>query len=269
MNRPTVLILASDPAFSREITANWPRDARRDGRELGPEFTVLDPGFSCDLEGSQYDLAIADATYIDRVNNQFKSKQPKPTHPKRKHPKSDQRNRGDRNLAENLERNPARNNDLQPSLAATGKPAILVHSDPASDFYSIHGAVLELRREPGLWPTLLGLIGREILRRCHAEVRASEAEKISCASQAEATLGRYMVEMRTNVNNALTTVLGNAELLVHEPGLPAHVSSQADAIRNMALRLHEVFQRFSSLEKEFTFAARESGKKAAGAAGSH
>jgi hypothetical protein len=31
----------------------------------------------------------------------------------------------------------------------------------------------------------------------------------------------------------------------------------------MALRLHEIFQRFSSLEKELTVAARESGKKAA------
>ena len=269
MNRPTVLILASDPAFSREITANWPRDARRDGRELGPEFTVLDPGFSCDLESSQYDLAIADATDIDCLKNHCQPKRPKRKQAKPKRPENDQGNPVDRNLAKNPERNRVRSNDLQLSLAATGKPAILVHSDPASDFYSIHGAVLELRREPGLWPTLLGLIGREILRRCHAEVRASEAEKISCASQAEATLGRYMVEMRTNVNNALTTVLGNAELLVHEPGLPAQVSSQADAIRNMALRLHEVFQRFSSLEKELTFAARESGKKAAGAAGSH
>ncbi|MFY9845186.1 MAG: hypothetical protein WA718_02815 [Terriglobales bacterium] len=281
MNRPTVLILTSDPAFSQEITANWPRDARRDGRELGPEFTVLDPGFRCDLEGSQYDLAIADVTYIDGLKSQSKSKQPKPQHPrskraKPKQPENEQRNGVDRNLAENLnlaknqERNPVRDLDLQPSLEATGKPAILVHSNPASDFYSIHGAVLELRREPGLWPTLVGLIGREILRRRHAEARVLEAEKNSSASQAEATLGRYMVEMRTNVNNALTTVLGNAELLVHEPGLPAHVSSQADAIRNMALRLHEVFQRFASLEKELTFAARESGGKATSAkAGSY
>jgi hypothetical protein len=72
-----------------------------------------------------------------------------------------------------------------------------------------------------------------------------------------------MVEMRTNVNNALTTILGNAELLAHEPGLPATAVAQADALRNMALRLHEIFQRFSSLEKELTVAARESGKKAA------
>jgi hypothetical protein len=40
------------------------------------------------------------------------------------------------------------------------------------------------------------------------------------------------------------------------------VLAQADTIRNMALRLHEVLQRFSSLEKELAVAARESGKKA-------
>jgi hypothetical protein len=75
-----------------------------------------------------------------------------------------------------------------------------------------------------------------------------------------------MLEMRTNVNNALTTVLGNAELLVLEPGLPASVLAQADTIRNMALRLHEIFQRFSSLQKELTVEARESGKKSLHAA---
>jgi signal transduction histidine kinase len=69
-----------------------------------------------------------------------------------------------------------------------------------------------------------------------------------------------MVEMRHNVNNALTSVLGNAELLTLEPGLPANVLDQADTIRNMALRLHEIFQRFSSIEKELSVAARESGK---------
>ena len=71
-----------------------------------------------------------------------------------------------------------------------------------------------------------------------------------------------MVEMRTNVNNALTTMLGNAELLANESGLPANVHLQAETIRNMALRLHEIFQRFSSLEKELAIAARDPEKKA-------
>jgi len=239
-NRPTVLILASDPAFAREITTHWPQDPAPHCN--GPEFIVLDEGFSRGLKGSNYDLAIADASCYER----------------RKHNKKDENDPSqDRN---------GQNQVLNRALAAAGKPAIVIHSDPARDFYNIHGAVIELRGEPGVWPAMAGLIGREILRRRQAESHAREAGKLCAAAQSEATLGRYMLEMRTNVNNALTTVLGNAELLVLEPGLPATVLAQADTIRNMALRLHEVFQRFSSLEKELTVAARESGKKSLHAA---
>jgi hypothetical protein len=235
-NRPTVLILASDPAFSRDITAHWPQDPPPHSN--GPEFVVLDEGFSRDLQNSEYDLAIADASFTEENSDKLK----------RKH------------------LNKRVNRALKESLLAAGKPAILIHSDPSLDFYNIHGTILELRREPGVWPAIAGLVGREILRRSHAEARARVAENHSALAQAEATLGRYMVEMRTNINNALTTVLGNAELLVLEPGLPASVAAQADTIRNMALRLHEVFQRFSSIEKELSFDARESGKTKAHAA---
>ena len=236
MNRPTVLILASDPAFSREVTANWPQDPNR--RSEGPEFIVLDQDFSCDLQGSNYDLAIADASSDEK--NSEKNK--------------------DKRKNKNLNRDHV-NKDLGQALAAAGRPAIIIHSNPSLDFCNFHGALVELRREPGLWPAIAGAVGREILRRIQAESRAREAERLCATAEAEAILGRYMIEMRTNVNNALTTVLGNAELLVHEPGLPATVLAQADSIRNMALRLHEVFQRFSSIEKELTVAARESGKK--------
>lgn len=249
MNRPIVLILASDPAFPREITANWPmvRDHEPASRGQGPEFTVLDPSFSRDLEGSHYDLAIVDASSTETTFAETKSAT---------------RNARGKLVNQCLIEAPKKD-DLRPALATAGRPAIIIHSDPGRGFCNIHGAVIELCREPGIWPALAGLIGREILRRRHAESRAAEAERICAAAQAEATLGRYMVEMRTNVNNALTTVLGNAELLVHEPGLPSTVRTQADAIRNMALRLHEVFQRFSSLEKELAVAARESVMKAA------
>jgi len=256
-NRPTVLILASDPAFSREITAHWPQDPAPQSNR--PEFIVLDQGSSRDLKASNYDLAIADASYYERRkhNKHNKKDETDPSKNKDKDQDKDKDKNNDRNNPNQL---------LNQSLAAAGKPAILIHGDPARDFYNIHGAVIELRREPGVWPTMAGLIGREILRRRQAESHAREAEKTCAAAQSEATLGRYMLEMRTNVNNALTTVLGNAELLVLEPGLPATVLAQADTIRNMALRLHEVFQRFSSLEKELTVEARESGKKSLHAA---
>jgi hypothetical protein len=251
INRPTVLILASDPAFSREITANWPHDPLPHSNS--PEFVILDEGFSRELQGSHYDLAIADAAFVDKqAGKQGERKDEESKDEKRK----DKRQRLNKRL----------NKDLKQSLLAAGKPAILVHSDPSLDFYNIHAAVLELRREPGIWSPIAGLVGREILRRVRAESRALQAEKICATAQAEATLGRYMVEMRTNVNNALTTVLGNAELLVLEPGLPANVLAQVDTIRNMALRMHEVFQRLYSIEKELTVDARESGKKAMSAA---
>jgi hypothetical protein len=231
--RPTVLILASDPAFAREVTAHWPQaPAHSDG----PEFVVLDEGFARGLEGSHYDLAIADASSVEKKND------------KRKLP------------------NKTLNKGLKLALAAAGRPAIVIHSDPSREFYNIHGAVIDLRRELGLWPAIAGLLGREILRRDQAELSARTADKARAAAENEAVLGRYMVEMRTNINNALTTVLGNTELLVHEPGLPASVQMQADAIRSMAMRLHEIFCRFSSIEKELSGGNRDLNSKAASAA---
>jgi signal transduction histidine kinase len=151
---------------------------------------------------------------------------------------------------------------LKQALAAAGKPAILIHSESSLPFCQTDGTMIELRcQENGSLPALAGLLGREILGRSVAETRAKHAETLCAAAQAEATLGRYIAGMRHNVNNALTSILGNAELLTFETGLPANVLAQADTILNMALRLHEVFQRFLSIEKELSVAARESGKK--------
>lgn len=75
----------------------------------------------------------------------------------------------------------------------------------------------------------------------------------------EAALGRYMLEMRHSFNNALTSVLGNSELLLLEPGaLSDQTRDQVETIHTMALRLCEVMQRFSSLENEMRFPAEES-----------
>jgi signal transduction histidine kinase len=153
--------------------------------------------------------------------------------------------------------------ELKKALASSGKPAILVHADSSLPFSHSDGIMIELRGQDGLWSIVAGLLGREILGRRQAEARAREAANGCAAAQAEATLGRYMVEMRHNANNALTSVLGNAELLTLEPGLPASVLAGAETILNMALRLNEIFQRFSSLEKELCVAARESGRRPA------
>jgi len=157
---------------------------------------------------------------------------------------------------------PARRADLCRSLASNGKPAIVISSEDLPGGCRADRNIFEVSRRNGAWAAMTALLGREILSHLQADARRRDSEKAGALLQADATLGRYMVEMRHSVNNALTSVLGNAELLLLEPGLPATVMAQADTIRNMALRLNEVFQRFSSIEKELSVVARESGKSA-------
>lgn len=109
------------------------------------------------------------------------------------------------------------------------------------------------------WAATLILLATEVLRRVDAVSRARRAEQLALASQRHATLGRYMLEMRPSVNNALTSVLGNADLLLIEPSSASGDSrEQLRAIHTMALRLNEIIQRFSSLATEMWAGETES-----------
>jgi signal transduction histidine kinase len=104
------------------------------------------------------------------------------------------------------------------------------------------------------WAETTVMLGCEVLRRVQAVSRMLQMEATLAQNEQYALLGRYMLEMRHNVNNALTSVLGNAELLLLEPGaLSAQFREQIDTIHNMALRMHEIMQRFTSLETEMRF----------------
>ncbi len=114
----------------------------------------------------------------------------------------------------------------------------------------------------GNWPDFVVVLAHEALRRVDAIHRADHAEQVSALLKCHATLGQYVIEMRHSLNNALTSVLGNSELLLLEPGaFSAGVRSQIDTIRNMALRMHEILQRFSSLEKQLTFVEQQAVKE--------
>jgi signal transduction histidine kinase len=122
------------------------------------------------------------------------------------------------------------------------------------------------------WAETVVLLAGEILRRVDAVARAERTELVNAHLNRNATLGQYVLDMRHAMNNALTSVLGHSELLLLEPGaFSAAIQSQLDTIRNMALRLHEILQRFSSLEKELLFIerhdAREKSKEIQMAAG--
>jgi len=150
-------------------------------------------------------------------------------------------------------------NDMHPRVIKTleqfGKPLIMVSSEATED---THPRVLTLHRHEG-WPETVILLASEILRRCEALIRLRRAEQTNAILERQAALGRYVIDMRHNLNNALTSILGNSELLLLDSNLPsAQTHSQVETIRNMALRMNEILQRFSSLEKELNVVARQS-----------
>jgi signal transduction histidine kinase len=101
------------------------------------------------------------------------------------------------------------------------------------------------------WAQTLLLVAGESLRRTEALKLARQAERNAARNENDATLGRYMMDMKHSVNNALTSMLGNAELLLLEPGqLSSQSLAQIKTIHSMALRINEIMQRFSSLASE-------------------
>lgn len=148
---------------------------------------------------------------------------------------------------------------LVETLAALNHIVILVADDAADAVNAGHCSprLTVLRQHEG-WVDLLILLASECLRRLEMTERAERAEDASAELAAQATLGRYMLEMRHSLNNALTSVLGNAELLLMEPGnFSEEVRDQLTTIRSMSLRMNEIVARFSSLEAELKFAKRD------------
>jgi signal transduction histidine kinase len=240
VDTPTVLIISDDANFSRRVTARWQAE------RIVPTFTLLSgalwPRFAVDT----FDVAIVGQLPRDLLSVV-----------------------------------------LEP-LHSTGQPVFCLCHDAATaqlvrerwpristlrpnEGRGREGWASEVWSE-GVWLETLVLAAIEAVHRARAESRARAAE-LSCAElDQQATLGRYMLEMRHSLNNALTSVLGNSDLLLLEPGsLSAQTRAQIETIRNMALRIHEIMQRFSSLEKEMNVVAqqagRDSGKSCAAVAG--
>jgi signal transduction histidine kinase len=160
--------------------------------------------------------------------------------------------------------------DALKALEATGCPAIF-----AGDRQQMpaHSRIMVLAQSDG-WLDALVLIVAASLRQCEAVSRARTLEHANVLLERQAALGRYILEMRHTLNNSLTSILGNAELMLLEPGMNAPTSrGQIDTIRNMAVRMHEILQRFSSIDKELSVLEKQpetagSGRSQAAAASS-
>jgi signal transduction histidine kinase len=161
---------------------------------------------------------------------------------------------------------PVRNNKISAilsalnanSTSATIHVATEAEARDAQQLAAEHPHVLIIPREDG-WIGTLILVAGEALRRAAATARAQRAERASAEQQRNAVLGRYMLDVRPSVNNALTTVLGNADLLLLDAeSIHPDAREQIRTIHTMALRLNEIMQRFSSVAAEMRAGEKES-----------
>lgn len=143
---------------------------------------------------------------------------------------------------------------LEESFAAAQRPAVFIAEEKNTSERGAWTKIL-LKGKDGNsdWLEMLVLISTEILLHAQAVSAMRMLEQQCVLLERQAALGNYMLDMRHNLNNALTSIMGNSELLLmdNDP-LPGGVRSQIKTIRNMSIRIHEILQRFSSLEKELT-----------------
>jgi signal transduction histidine kinase len=118
--------------------------------------------------------------------------------------------------------------------------------------------VLALHRHEH-WMDSLLLVAAECLKRVDLTARVRKAEQAVAVNARHAALGRYMLDTRHNFNNLLTSVLGNSELLLMDAHtLPEMARDQLETIHTMALNIHEIMQRFSSIAIEMQVAEKQS-----------
>jgi hypothetical protein len=123
---------------------------------------------------------------------------------------------------------------------------------------AVHSDWLLLPECPG-WTKILFSLAGEVLRRTAAETRAREAETTNLSQKRFGILGKSLLEARPGMVNALTSLLGHADLiLLSEEPLPENCREHVRTIHTMALRLHEIVQRLSSIENEMELSERKS-----------
>ena len=151
---------------------------------------------------------------------------------------------------------------LSESFQRTGAPIIHVsHGKNASS------GVISIPEFDG-WPDLVITIAKQLLEYKAVASELSRLSETKSQLEREASLGRYVLEMRHSLNNALTSILGNSELILLESGqTDPNVRQQIETIRNMGMRMNEILQRFTSLQKEMQLAEQQRTRQQAKGAG--
>jgi signal transduction histidine kinase len=153
-------------------------------------------------------------------------------------------------------------NPVMNALRVCGKP--VVHVSDANSAAAPTANFIALTHTQG-WPELLVGVGSQILERERAVAELAALRDSNSQLEQHASLGRYMLEVRHSLNNALTSILGNSDLILLNPDeLAPALRAQIETIRNMGMRINEIMQRFSSLQKEMQLVNQQNHKRAAG-----
>ena len=143
----------------------------------------------------------------------------------------------------------------------TGSHPVICIVENAGQVHSMkaeYPRLLVMQQHEG-WLDALLVVASECLKRVDLTARVRKAEQTSAINARNAALGRYMLDNRHGFNNLLTSVLGNAELLLSDcKHLTETAQDQVETIHKMALHMHEIMQRFSSIAVEMQVVDRPS-----------
>lgn len=115
---------------------------------------------------------------------------------------------------------------------------------------TLERTVVRIRRTEG-WAEVTAALAQETALRVDALHKVEEIEGRLRELEHLAALGRFISEARHGLGNALTSVLGNSELLLMTPQPElCDVRGQLETIHQMSLRILETLQGLSSLDAE-------------------
>ncbi|HYL94136.1 MAG TPA: hypothetical protein VEW69_13375 [Alphaproteobacteria bacterium] len=208
----SILIIADDPAFSRDLVGHWQRE------RVVPAFTVMSTELFHEAVEDNFDLAVVGPVRTKRLASVIKAL----------------------------------------DVGANPVICLLKSSNQAETLRADYPRTLFLQQNDG-WLDSALLLATECLKRVDLTRRLKKADDSAALNSRQAALGRYMLENRHDFNNQLTSVLGNAELLLQESDvLEVTARDQLESIRDSALNMYELMQRFSSITIEMRAAEKAS-----------
>ncbi len=120
--------------------------------------------------------------------------------------------------------------------------------------------IVRLQRDTG-WTEIAAALALECVLREQALQRGDELEERLSRTERFSALGRFIAGHQHDMANALTGLMGHAELLMTERDISQEVRHKVGTIHAMSLRIHDVLQKLSSLDRDLRVAERQATKK--------